>query len=264
MNALEQKLGIVGPERPLPRRAAGDYAAKALTQSSSDRVPTASAQAGREGSIARSHSDDIGPKVLSARDFLSNFKPVETIVDGLPMYGNALPWKKTALTPNLGLIDSTDDMRPGLGASGVENLKRFVADGGLLVTSEDTAEFAIDEGLAPGVSVTPAKSLRVVGSILGSGGGVVVCVVVCVVVVVVVVCVVICVTIVAGGAPTRAAVLPDFADVQAVWRVGRAADVHVAHRAVVAERARRGPLSRAEPRRGRQRRRQRRRPRRRQ
>jgi hypothetical protein len=90
------------------------------------------------------------------------------IVDGLPMYGNALPWKKTALTPNLGLIDSTDDMRPGLGASGVENLKRFVADGGLLVTSEDTAEFAIDEGLAPGVSVTPAKSLRVVGSILGA------------------------------------------------------------------------------------------------
>ncbi len=90
------------------------------------------------------------------------------IVDGLPMYGNALPWKKTALTPNLGLIDATDDMRPGLGTSGVENLKRFVADGGLLVTSEDTAEFAIDEGLAPGVSVTPAKSLRVVGSILGA------------------------------------------------------------------------------------------------
>ena len=90
------------------------------------------------------------------------------IVDGLPMYGNALPWKKTALTPNLGLIDSTDDMRPGLGANGVENLKRFVADGGLLVTSEDTAEFAIDMGLAPGVSVTPTKSLRVVGSILGA------------------------------------------------------------------------------------------------
>ena len=90
------------------------------------------------------------------------------IVDGLPMYGNALPWKKTALTPNLGRIDSTDDVRPGLGAAGVDNLKRFVAEGGLLVTSEDTAEFAIDEGLAPGVSVTPSKSLRVVGSILGA------------------------------------------------------------------------------------------------
>lgn len=88
------------------------------------------------------------------------------IVDGLPMYGNALPWKKTALTPNLGRIDATDDMRPGLGARGVDNLKRFVADGGLLVTSEDTAQWAIEQGFAPGVTVTPRKELRVVGSIL--------------------------------------------------------------------------------------------------
>lgn len=101
------------------------------------------------------------------------FAPVGTkdrraIVEGMPMYGNALPWKKTKLTPNLGLIDSTDDTRPGLGAGGVDNLKRFVAAGGLLVTSEDTAEFAIDYGLAPGVSVVPKKSLRVVGSVLGA------------------------------------------------------------------------------------------------
>ena len=90
------------------------------------------------------------------------------IVEGLPMYGNALPWETTELTPNLGRIDSTPDMRPGLGASGVENLKRFVAAGGLLVTSEDTAEFAIDHGLAPGVFVTKTKDLRVVGSVLGA------------------------------------------------------------------------------------------------
>lgn len=90
------------------------------------------------------------------------------IVEGLPMYGNALPWQTTELTPNLGKIDSTPDMRPGLGASGVENLKRFVAEGGLLIASEDSAEFAIDHGLAPGVAVTPKKELRVVGSVLGA------------------------------------------------------------------------------------------------
>lgn len=89
-----------------------------------------------------------------------------TIVDGLPMWGPALPWKKTALTPNLGRIDSTDDVRPGLGLAGVANLKRFVEDGGLLITSEDSAEFAIEYGLAPGVSVAPKKDLRVVGSLL--------------------------------------------------------------------------------------------------
>ncbi|MDT8068269.1 MAG: M14 family zinc carboxypeptidase, partial [Terriglobia bacterium] len=50
------------------------------------------------------------------------------IVDGLPMYGNPLPWQKSALTPNLGRIDSTPDIRPGLGQEGLANLKRFVAD----------------------------------------------------------------------------------------------------------------------------------------
>ena len=88
------------------------------------------------------------------------------IIDGLPMYGNPMPWQKTSLTPNLGVIDSTPDVRPGLGESGVANLKRFVAAGGLLVTSEDTARFAIDIGLTPGVSVARQGDLRVVGSVL--------------------------------------------------------------------------------------------------
>src|SRR5579883_2568771 len=94
------------------------------------------------------------------------YSSTRLIVDGLPMYGNPLPWKKTALTPNLGVIDSTDDIRPGLGESGVANLKRFVSGGGLLITSEDTAKFAIDEGLAPGVSIAPDRNARVVGSVL--------------------------------------------------------------------------------------------------
>jgi hypothetical protein len=90
----------------------------------------------------------------------------QRIVDGLPMWGNPMPWKTTALTPNLGHIDSTDDIRPGLGASGVANLKRFVQSGGLLITAEDTAAFAIDVGMAPGVFVTPGDKLKVVGSVL--------------------------------------------------------------------------------------------------
>ncbi len=88
------------------------------------------------------------------------------IIDGLPMYGNPMPWEKTRLTPNIGVIDSTPDIRPGLGESGVANLKRFVSRGGLLVTAEDSARFAIDTGLAPGVSVAQPGNLRVVGSVL--------------------------------------------------------------------------------------------------
>jgi hypothetical protein len=90
----------------------------------------------------------------------------QLILDGLPMWGNAMPWKTTALTPNMGKIDSTDDIRPGLGATGLAHLKHFVEQGGLLVTAGDSAKFAIEMGLAPGTSVTPAKDLRVVGSVL--------------------------------------------------------------------------------------------------
>ncbi len=92
----------------------------------------------------------------------------EEIIDGLPMWGNALPWQKTELTPNLGLLDQTADTRPGLGYDGVAHLKSFVEKGGLLITCEDTAQFATETGLAPGVSVAPHGDARVVGSVLGS------------------------------------------------------------------------------------------------
>jgi hypothetical protein len=92
---------------------------------------------------------------------------MQSIVDGMPKYGNALPWTKTELTPNLGLLDQTEDMRGGLGYDGLTSLKSFVEKGGLLITCEDTAKFAIDAGLAPGVSVV-ASGARVVGTVLNS------------------------------------------------------------------------------------------------
>jgi hypothetical protein len=108
---------------------------------------------------------------LRARYDVILFAPIgdaslRQIVDGLPMWGKPQPWQTTALTPNLGHIDSTPDIRPGLGEAGLANLKRFVHDGGLLVAAEDTARFAIDAGLAPGVFVTRTRNLKVVGSVL--------------------------------------------------------------------------------------------------
>jgi hypothetical protein len=92
----------------------------------------------------------------------------QNIIDGIPMWNNAMPWQKSDLTPNLGRIDSTADIRPGLGYDGLAHLKQFVEQGGLLITSEDTAQFAIDTGLAPGVSVAAGGGARVVGSILNT------------------------------------------------------------------------------------------------
>jgi hypothetical protein len=92
----------------------------------------------------------------------------QQVINGMPMWGNPLPWEKTDLTPNLGRIDSTPDMRPGLTYAGVDHLKDFISKGGLFITSEDTAQFAIDLGLAPGVFVAPKRDVRVVGSVLGA------------------------------------------------------------------------------------------------
>jgi hypothetical protein len=99
------------------------------------------------------------------------FAPVgrgsSAIINGLPMYGNPIPWKHTPLTPNLvGGLDETDDMRPGLGWTGLQNLQKFVQEGGLFITVDDTSDFAVNYGFTAGVSVSRSSRLRAVGDIL--------------------------------------------------------------------------------------------------
>ena len=100
------------------------------------------------------------------------FPPVgrgpQAIVNGMPMYGNPLPWKKTPETPNLGSEDQTDDMRPGLGWTGVAHLQDFVRKGGLLLTSMDTADLAVTAGMTPGLSVAQRQRMRIIGSVVRS------------------------------------------------------------------------------------------------
>jgi hypothetical protein len=88
------------------------------------------------------------------------------IVKGMPMWGNPLPWKTTPLTPNLGKIDSTDDMRPGLGYSGLMNLQKFTEAGGLLIGAMDTADLAVSSGFTPGLSIARQQKLKAIGVVL--------------------------------------------------------------------------------------------------
>ena len=110
---------------------------------------------------------------LNAKYDVIVFAPVgrgnpQAIIDGLPMWGNPLPWKESKLTPNLGKTDETDDMRPGLGWAGVANLQNFVRKGGLLISSMDTSDFAVSLGMTPGVSITRAQRMKVTGAVLRS------------------------------------------------------------------------------------------------
>jgi hypothetical protein len=93
---------------------------------------------------------------VSPQDLVNGYTP-----------GPPLPWKKTELTPNLG-VDETDDMRPGLGLAGVANLLRFVEDGGLLVTARDTSVWAIEYGLARWVRTVETSKLKAPGTIVQS------------------------------------------------------------------------------------------------
>ena len=89
------------------------------------------------------------------------------VIEGLPMFRDPIPWKKTALTPNIGVIDETDDMRPGLGWDGLTNLRRFIEQGGVYLGAGSAAQFAIEFGLTHGVTPnTAGTGSRVVGSLL--------------------------------------------------------------------------------------------------
>jgi hypothetical protein len=91
-----------------------------------------------------------------------------SIIQGLPQWRNPLPWKNTPETPNIGTWAQTDDMRPGLGWQGLANLESFVKRGGVLVGVENIADFAVQFGLANGVSTNQARRGEVVGTLLRS------------------------------------------------------------------------------------------------
>jgi zinc carboxypeptidase len=91
---------------------------------------------------------------------------MNAVIQGRPMYGNPIPWKTTPQTPNIGKIDSTDDIRPGLGWTGLMNLQNFVRRGGVLIGADDSASFAVQAGFTPGVSIQSPTRLRAIGDIL--------------------------------------------------------------------------------------------------
>jgi hypothetical protein len=88
-----------------------------------------------------------------------------SVLNGAPMVGPPIPWKKTTLTPNLGVWDETDDMRPGMGLEGAAVLRRFVERGGLLLVEGASGELPIQLGFTPTVSLTEGRSLRARGAV---------------------------------------------------------------------------------------------------
>jgi len=112
----------------------------------------------RDGGLRRKYDVIIYPTVgSSARDQ----------VMGVAMNGNdPIPYKKSKLTPNLGGIDSADDIRGGLGVDGLAELKKFVQQGGTLIGDGSTVDMLIQYGLVQGVSVSSPAELYTKGAIM--------------------------------------------------------------------------------------------------
>ena len=91
----------------------------------------------------------------------------ESAVNGVPMSGTQpIPYRKTAETPSFGTPDSTSDIRGGMGKTGLDNLYKFVAEGGTLITEGSTSTIFPEFKLSPGVSVEQPTGLFARGSIL--------------------------------------------------------------------------------------------------
>jgi hypothetical protein len=87
------------------------------------------------------------------------------LISGRPMIGPPIPWKKSDLTPNLGVMDQTDDIRPALGLEGAAALQRFVDRGGLLITTGNTTQLPIYLGFNSTVSIDEPRGLETRGAI---------------------------------------------------------------------------------------------------
>ena len=101
------------------------------------------------------------------------FPPVggsaQTIVNGMPMRGDPIPWKASQVTPNFASSpDQTDDMRGGMGVTGVANVQKFIEDGGLFITIGGVSQIPIDYGITNGVSIQQTERLQARGSIYNS------------------------------------------------------------------------------------------------
>jgi len=88
-----------------------------------------------------------------------------SVVNGLPLTGDPIPWKKSELTPNIGVQDETDDMRGGLEMDGIFNLYNFLKQGGLFITLTSSSSIPIQFGMAQGLQMKQTPNLWARGGV---------------------------------------------------------------------------------------------------
>ena len=76
-----------------------------------------------------------------------------------------LPYQKTDATPNLGVLDQSDDIRGGMGIEGLAELAKFVREGGTLLVEGSTSVIFPEYGLTTGITIEEPQGLFARGSV---------------------------------------------------------------------------------------------------
>ena len=110
----------------------------------------------------------IFPPVTSSLPTLINGVRKRLLDDGSD-FGGPVPFKSTELTPNLGGVDDSDDIRGGLGFEGLAHLKTFVEKGGVFVPITASAALPVGLGMVEHVTIAETRQLQASGSVLRAG-----------------------------------------------------------------------------------------------
>ncbi|MGO9923351.1 MAG: prolyl oligopeptidase family serine peptidase [Isosphaeraceae bacterium] len=107
----------------------------------------------------------IFPPVTSSLPTLINGVRKRLLDDGSD-FGGPVPFKSTGLTPNLGGIDDSDDIRGGLGFEGLAHLKAFVERGGVFIPVTASAALPVGLGMVEHITIAETRQLQASGSVL--------------------------------------------------------------------------------------------------
>jgi len=87
----------------------------------------------------------------------TRFLSARAIVQGIDTKWSPLPYRKTTESPNIGVIDSSDDITGGMGSEGVVELEHFVDSGGTLITLGGASVLPVEMGMVRHINrVRPA------------------------------------------------------------------------------------------------------------
>ncbi len=99
----------------------------------------------------------------------SQGRSAKDVVYDIPVYGQPLPYTKTARYKFLGDYGSSADIRGGMGLAGLEQLRKFVSDGGTLITLGQSSAVPAEFGLTPDIEVNkPSAAFYAPGPIVAA------------------------------------------------------------------------------------------------